>query len=188
MLEKRKAVWKILTHRQKFLSAVSRRYPQWLPFMKPVAVVARSGGRIPRGADECSGRCSGRHKWRPYVFPGDGVLPIVGATFMSPGWQAELCGNAVGADGGSDVPIRRRASQVAPLRFSGGGVLPIVGATFMSPGWQAGIRGNVVGADGGSDVPFRRRASQVAPLRFPGDGSTPLDSRPCKSPGGHADL
>ncbi|CCY15315.1 unknown [Prevotella sp. CAG:755] len=68
MLEKRKAVRKILTHRQKFLSAVSRRYPQWLPFMKPVAVVARSGGHIPRGADECSGRCSGRHKWRPYVF------------------------------------------------------------------------------------------------------------------------
>ena len=187
MLEKRKAVRKILTHRQKFLSAVSRRYPQWLPFMKPVAVVARSGRRIPRGADECSGRFSGRHKWRPYVFPGDGVLPIVGATFMSPGWQAELCGNAVGAggglgvpfrrragirgnavgaDGGSDVPFHQRASQVAPLRFPGDGVLPIVGATFMSPGWQAGLCVNAVGANGGSDVPFRRRASQVAPLRF----------------------
>ena len=138
MLEKRKAVWKILTHRQKFLSAVSRRYPQWLPFMKPVAVVARSGGHIPRGADECSGRCSGRHKWRPYVFPSDGVLPIVGATFMSPGWQAELCGNAVDADGGSDVPIRFRAE----------------------------LCGNAVGAGGGLDVPTRRRASQVAPLRF----------------------
>jgi len=85
---------------------------------------------------------------------------------MSPGWQAELCGNAVGAGGGSDVPTRRRASQVAPLRFPGDGVLPIVGATFMSPGWQAELCGNAVGAGGGLDVQFRRRASQVAPLRF----------------------
>jgi len=85
---------------------------------------------------------------------------------MSLGWQAELCGNAVGAGGGSDMPFRRRASQVAPLRFPGDGVLPIVGATFMSPGWQAKLFVNAVGADGGLDVPFRRRASQVAPLRF----------------------
>ena len=142
--------------------------PAVAPFMKPVAVVARSGGHIPRGADECSGRCSGRHKWRPYVFPGDEVLSIVGATFMSPGWQAGLCGNAVGAGGGLGVPFRRRASQVAPLRFPGDGVQPIVGATFMSPGWQAKLFVNAVGADGGSDVPIRFRASQVAPLRFSG--------------------
>ena len=75
---------------------------------------------------------------------------------MSPGWQAKLFVNAVGADGGADLPIRRRASQVVPLRFSGDEVQSIVGATFMSPGWQAELCGNAVGAGGGLGVPFRQ--------------------------------
>ena len=76
----------------------------------------------------------GRHKWHPYVsraavwfrqigrrasqvaplrFPGGG-LSIVGATFMSPGWQAGICGN----DGLKQVPEadRNTSSSNNPIK------------------------------------------------------------------------
>ena len=55
----------------------------------------------------------GRHKWRPCVSLGGG-LSIVGATFMSPGWQAGICGN----DGLKQVPEadRNTSSSNNPIK------------------------------------------------------------------------
>ena len=88
---------------------------------------------VPIGRRACQS-VDGRHKWRPYVsraavwfrpigwrasqvaplrFPGGG-LSIVGATFMSPGWQAGICGN----DGLKQVPEadRNTSSSNNPIK------------------------------------------------------------------------
>ena len=131
---------------------------KWRPYVSRVAVWFRQsvGGRhkwrpyVSRVAVWFRQSVGGRHKWRPYVsraavwfrpigwrasqvaflrFPGGG-LSIVGATFMSPGWQAGICGTAAVwfRQSLAGVPIGRRACQ----SVCGGGK-PLAGVTSGAP-------------------------------------------------------
>ena len=86
------------------------------------------GGPIAAGFPVRRGCCAfgtGRHKWRPH-----GVSPRsahVGATFMSPGWQAGLPGWQAGFPVRAGCPLRRVS------RCGGGVVPPAPGVTSGAP-------------------------------------------------------